>query len=114
MTKNGMVPNGFDRCCLRILNLLRISSFVLRICSDKGIALMMRYFKQFAWSSALVLLLALGPLSLAQQRGPGGRIGAAPGRVTGSPQMAEQPNIVRGDEITEAQRAAVSKGLERL
>ncbi len=33
-------------------------------------------------------------------------------RIT--PQMAQQPNIVRGDEINDAQRAAVERGLKRL
>lgn len=32
----------------------------------------------------------------------------------GSPKMASRPNLVRGDEINEAQRTAVTRGLERL
>jgi hypothetical protein len=43
-----------------------------------------------------------------------GNVLAQPSRRPAAPQMGAQPNLVRGDEITEAQKQAVARGLKRL
>lgn len=64
------------------------------------------------------LILLMTSAALAQGRrggGFGGRGGNNPPPAQNVPgALAEQPNLVRGDEITEAQRAAVAKALARL
>lgn len=84
---------------------------------------MMRRLGQIACFASIASQLFASSLLLAQA-GPGGRIGGAaapagaarpaPAAVAADPKMAEQPNMVRGDEINDAQRAAVTKGLEYL
>lgn len=78
---------------------------------------MPRRIRLIAASASIVAQLAAGSILLAQA-GPGGRIGGAaapaPAVNVADPKMADQPNMVRGDEITDAQRASVAKGLEFL
>src|SRR6186997_2750853 len=57
---------------------------------------------------SIILSLAIGAspsVALAQNRRAG---------TPKAPQMGERPGLVRGDEITPAQEAAVERGLERL
>jgi hypothetical protein len=72
-----------------------------------------------ALSAVMLAALSSAPLLLAQRGGGGGRIGRGappqtPAAPAANPQMGAQPNAVRGDEINDAQREAVRKGLERL
>lgn len=68
-----------------------------------------------ACAATLLVPLVFGSPAMAQ-RGVGRIGGARPGAPAGTvnPQMADRPNVVRGDEINDKQRDAVAKGLEYL